>query len=339
MRNIDSRKLGQDSLSRAPPNTPCAHRHPYALQCDDILSLIPPIPEMDALGMHRTCQSRFVELYHFHAFHHKMSNRTDSVRVSTKKTKRNLIILDLDALMMHQVFLSHVWNESAFSAKNWESVNAEELTLDLLHWKEHKVRIGIFRKALIQFIESAQHLLTDIVLYSSALPDLVIFHAVMVEMYYNEVHAVRNGLDARFHFKQVLCRRGDIQYRFVDSEQKRKTLKVFNAALLSQYENVVIMDDQEGHMWSGHVPQEMVRNHVGVACLAPFPLSLELDEASMLTLEDMQIVKTMRESDPTFVEMIHLLQTLQNKKVRIRRSKRLVWASIDSLRSACSVSM
>ena len=313
--------------------SPTPKRTPFDWECTDILTVIPNIASIDRYKMKQVCQSRFAELHRKHNEHQSLiqyepinvysSNPNGSVDPNS-----HLIVLDMDETIMDQRSFSksdRVHEPDVL----WKSVNAKDLIINFNQFtRRHNLRrstktmsIGIFRPYFMDFLgfvaatrQNDSSNTYEAMLYSAAIGELVIYHAVTMEMYYNFVYAVKYKLQ-KFEFKHVVSRAKDIRF----SAMKRpKSLELLMrlignyGRLLSVYKHIVIMDDMESKVWNDAVPQEMVDNEMNIVCYAPWEYSFNKFRSEPVDLSDALLSDMMkiRYQDYTFRQMMKELENL-----------------------------
>ena len=191
------------------------HRGHFNTECADILTILPYFPkDTDAvLSMHNHCQHRFRELHQNHARQEHPPPHREKYPEFGADSTRGLLILDLDETILDQTSFS-VSSDFMDSRHPlfWDSMNGPEhglvLSINRLHSTD-MIWITVFRRFLMNLIAFTQNrndtVTWDVMLYSNCSPDLGIFHAVTVEMYYNFVVAQTMASNEFFYFRFVIA--------------------------------------------------------------------------------------------------------------------------------------
>ena len=227
----------------------------------------------------------------------------------------------------------------------WRDLNAKELMLNV-NMMEHRlfnvnpmqsVWIGMFRKNVMDLIaftvSNHDSVSYDVMLYSMANRDMVIYHAITLEMYYEFVYApsmnTNQSTDKQFRFLSVVSR-DDL------SRTKRKSLSLMmhlcghSGCWLSQYERIVIVDDQREAVWSDVVPLELIQQNTSLLCLAPTQFSfgegLQRGYRYKLTNTKLERARLIRDGDHAFLNLIHVLRSISHSRGAHR--DKLLWRNI-----------
>ena len=326
----------------------------YDWECTDILRVLPIIANVDRSRMKQVCQSRFHELNKMHENYHQLMKK-DAVNIfggpndspNPIKPSSQLIVLDLDETVMNQRSFSMQFRSTLDDL--WKSVNTHDLVVNFnqlasaefdatklkrrigdRHISLPDIQIGIFRKYFMKFLGFTHNnpLLTyDVMLYSSAISDLVIYQAVSIELYFNFVYAAKNYIDqaAYFKFKYVVSRLNAIGYA---SKSLSSLMRLIgnNGYVLNKYKNIVIVDD---FPWDDEIPREL-RINMNIVCYAPSPFEFGLNDTLgpiKLTQMRFQSVMTIRNKDRTFELLIDELRNLP----LMPKQERLEWMPLVKL--------
>ena len=182
-------------------------------------------------------------------------------------------------------------------------------------YSKSRVSMGMYRKCLMQFIRFTEQRESpfDILLYSLAATHSVIFHAVIIETYYNFVFAPKHS----FHFKYVIGSCIDDCSPNYKSLLKLMRYPVLGRDLMTKYKGIVIVDDLHRNAWNQMVPTEMVNAQIRVLCLAPKPFSRHWDwyrvNAQKINMTDSvyRLFESGRDSDETFKRIMQILRAFQ----------------------------
>ena len=314
----------------------------YESECIDILSVIPKRPNMDRSQMSQKCKSRLETLVEMHAIYDTVIDKDSayynnaqiqnifSNLTTPKYFTPNLLILDLyEAIINQRTYYGNFKHRSESADEYWNSMNNNELIYDfnrfsLQHRKgdlyidpsKTKALIAIFRKDLVKFIEYTQENGYDVILYSCAIPDLLIYHAVTIELYYNFVYAAKHRLDRSrfqrrrfFEFKFVIGKIDGIRHKSFDI-----LMRIFgnNRYVFNQYQNIVIVESDKGLKWNRTVPQEIVNSRTNITCylVSDFVLIETLLRSEQLTNKLVAQMLTNRHEDWTLTSLIYEMQHL-----------------------------
>ena len=92
---------------------------------------------------------------------------------------------------------------------------------------------------------------------SKCSPDLLFFHAVQMEMYYNNVFAEDQGLNNSFYFRFVIPR-GNHALSSNECVPNKKSLQRVHNVLELSYRNIVIVDDAGDLVWNSEIPDQFI---------------------------------------------------------------------------------
>ena len=252
-----------------------------------------------------------------------------------------LIILDLDETILDQRTYSMPTPEyMSIDSNFWKEWNAQDLVISMNQWQRRRLSragntnmdirsmrdrlsrlrqsyadIVIFRPAFMKFIAYTQtHRAAtfDIMLYSMAVSDLLIYHTVTMEMYYNAVYAARKKLPG-FEFKYVIARTENKRY---STMQKPKSLDMLlriigdDVNIVKEYDNIVILDDMGRRVWSNVIPQEICERGMNVIGIQAPAFECYNGDEVVFDKHEMNHVTHIRKDDHTFIYFLADLKNL-----------------------------
>ena len=324
------------------------HHH----ECADILDILPILPSRLFIAR-SVCDLRFRDLHSKHAeYQDKLyfaSSATETSSSPPSDPNRTLIVLDLDETIMDQssFSISNPEYASSFGPRFWRKENIGDLAFSINRfehravWPQTKDRLnaariwlGVFRKYLMEFLSFtlSPSLCTncDVILFSAARHDLLIYHAVTIEMYYNFVFDA--GGDASFQFQHVIGRPENARFQ-MDERGKRKSLRTLMKLIgckWKEYTKVIIVDDQASGVWNGWITPEMTEGETAIQCLEPSPFAFgRVDGAVpgmraskiMMTQQRLIQVDDMRNGDHMIQDLVRFLK----RNDPVWRSRYMVW--------------
>ena len=333
---------------RQPINDPAKPK--YHGECIDILTILPDFPQNTSIitALLQHCISRFRALHSAHTFYHqsaklpKFMQRHLGIEVnkplpeqsaSRSGTVNTLIILDLDETIMDQR-TCHApidYLDGSLGTDFWDSVNRNGLVLDINHLESNDERylpntarcvsIGVFRRDFMRFLRFTQTQSSrtryDLMLYSKAAPDAVIFQTVVMEIFYNFVVESNIEFDSWFQFLFVLARedqRVSVSDRMLAAS---KSLQIVSDLLTNrEYKYVVIVDDMANAVWSGTIPKRWIETKTAVLGIWPpaFTVHPRLNGRRILT-DGGAFAELLRRRnmDRTFQDVIRILESLPKR--------------------------
>ena len=318
------------------PTTPQSIEISFDEECCDILSIIPDLPTVDRIKMKQVCKSRFNALVKMHeTYQDSLKNFRRSHQPIDVES--NLLIIELDDTIINQK--TFYFQRKRTTHSFWKQSNKYDLIYNFNRLAKPKAigfslerrigdtyddssgMVGIFRKELMMFIAYLQtnrrKYKYDIVLYSSGISDLAIYHAVTIEMYYNFYYAIQKDLDRRrlFEFKFVIGRMGTLS-----SKSLITLMRMFGSVngyqyAIAKYQKMVIIDPAQSAVWDEIIPKAMqaINSNASVICYAPseFEPILKLRTPVELSTKWSDHMCTRRNEDATFEILFKEMQHLK----------------------------
>ena len=162
--------------------------------------------------------------------------------------QNTLIILDLDETILNQknnLFIPS-YDEYDRLLNKMKNYNDKDLMFHLLLINKEQSLV-VYRKYLLEFIDKMYQNNIDIMIYSNAIKQNVIYHITAIEIYYNYFYEHNNT--KLFKFKHIISR-----ISINDKEIFTKKLEFVTKLLQKQYENIVIIDDLGKNVWDENIP-------------------------------------------------------------------------------------
>lgn len=304
-------------------------------ECADIISILPISVSKSVLMA--DCRQRFDQLMLEHAehqqsVHFKARNMHGRPLFARRRAdrKRQAIILDLDETLMDQRSLQSLAHET--DADFFRKQNANDLIFNLNHSSRRKemLKVGVFRKGVMRFIHSTQtqnesYLHYDLLLYSKAGHRTLFFQAITLELYYNYVHALRDGAGAgahtkskrvrhKFEFKHVISRFDDLRFK-TDFKSLDTLLRLIGSdgLLLNAYHTIIIVDDMAGAVWQSAIPKEFHPYGMVVVAVKPPTFMLSKDKVMLDESVCERVLTKWRDQDRFFAlltKVVHQMYLL-----------------------------
>ena len=180
----------------------------------------------------------------------------------SKASGKTMLILDMDETTS-SVRDFKFQNDANVNYTMIRYYNQKELIFNVFERLSLKI-FTIYAPGLMSLIWSTQHSMNhkqviDIGIYTQAMDDRAIYHAVFIEIYYNYIFQMKYYPQHQtyFEFKFVISRNPFVRKV---NQKSLKTVLILVPNLKRIYSNIVIVDDQSCHNWSKRIPQQLRKN-------------------------------------------------------------------------------
>ena len=241
-------------------------------------------------------------------------------RSSIPMDKSNLIILDVDETIIDQRAMSR--SDISISSNDLKTYFSSDLNRrDLVfgvrtHDDERRRMIPhfiVFRAFLMKFIyENLPS--SNFVIYSLADPSFVIYHIVLIEMYFNYVTRLspRYRDASVFDFDYVIGRLPD---RSPGRILNYKSLLILDALIgdLTQFDTIHIVDDMAGYVWKHDFPETFIQNGTSSTKIYPFQAATFVVDMKSANIElECAYIRYQRGQDTFFRDLLSMQRLIHD---------------------------
>ena len=253
----------------------------------------------------------------------------------TPMDKSHLIVLDVDetildqrAMRRAQITVPYRDLKASFTYR----MNGQDLVFGVRSIQDNTGKENphfiVYRPFVMKYIHENMDK-TNFVIYSLGDPAYVLYHVVLIEMYFNYVLRLTSDEYRRapvFEFDYVI---GRIPDRSSGRNLQHKSLLILDALIgdLSKFDSIQIVDDMGHDVWYNDFPPRLVQNGTSSTKIFPFEAAIFEMEIQSANMElERTYLRRQRSCDTYFQDLVTLQQLLADYDPESEmRNETLIW--------------